>query len=498
MVIVGGVVAYLGDLVGRKIGKKKLRVWRLRPMHTAMIGTFVAGMLGTLATILVLAAASEPVRAWIVEGDKARLEAKDLREQVQELEKLRLESEGLISEQKSLVSAGESKLSDQEKRLLERSKELADVRGQSAKLLAQRDSLTKRVSGIQGELKSTLSKTDKLIKEAKELESLTEKSRKSLQTTREENAKIQQMNFSLQKSNSQLTEQINSNNSTIKELNVKILEIDTALKAAERDYDGKLEANRVALTTASNDLKSARAELININGELEMRRDQNTALFEALDVSRKQPLIYNALDEVARLEVSKQISRAQATALLNQAFRKASDSARTRGSARGAEGSYLTIAGVIGTKSRGKEDQFEEAVNMLTARDSDQVVIVSAFANLFKNEPAIVQVAIRPNPLVYREGDVILEMQVDGTLSQELIINQVLTYLEENLYSTATKKGMIPAIGSETPIGEVTREQILDMAGRIEDSKRRIRLQLFAARDTRASDKLKLDYRLRL
>lgn len=498
MVIVGGFVAYLGDLIGRKIGKKKLRVWRLRPMHTAMIGTFVAGMFGTLATIVVLAIASEPVRAWIIEGDKARLEAKQLKSQVEELEGQREQNEQLMNEQKALVTKGDQKLKNQESQLAERSKELQQVKGESAKLLSQRDSLTKRVTGIQSQLKSTLQKTDKLIDEARELEAQTQQSRQSLTTTREENAKIQQMNFNLQKSNTQLTQQIQSNSKTIQELNTKIAEIDSALETAEKDFDGKLEANRIALQAASNELRSARSDLIKVNDELEMRQRLNTAFLEALDVSRRQPLIFNMLDEVARLEVNPQVSRAQATALLNQAIRKASDAARSKGSSRGNEGSYITVLGILGAKSQTIQDQIEEAINQLTARPDRQLIIVSAYANLFKNEPAIVQIAVRPNPLVYSAGDVVLEMQVDGTLSQEQIIDQVLNYLQENLFETATKKGMIPAVGAETPIGEVTRDQILDIASRIEASNRKLRLQLLASRDTRAGDQLKLDYRLRL
>ena len=55
LVLLGGIVAYLGDTIGRTIGKKRLKFWRLRPKHTAALGTFLAGMTGTALTIAALA-----------------------------------------------------------------------------------------------------------------------------------------------------------------------------------------------------------------------------------------------------------------------------------------------------------------------------------------------------------------------------------------------------------------------------------------------------------
>ena len=62
LVLLSGVVAAVGDWLGRRLGKKRLRIGRLRPKHTAILTTAVAGMLITLTTILVLSLFSEQVR----------------------------------------------------------------------------------------------------------------------------------------------------------------------------------------------------------------------------------------------------------------------------------------------------------------------------------------------------------------------------------------------------------------------------------------------------
>ncbi|MBQ7630297.1 MAG: DUF3084 domain-containing protein, partial [Selenomonadaceae bacterium] len=37
MIITGGAIAFIGDKLGTKIGKKRLSIFGLRPRHTSMI-----------------------------------------------------------------------------------------------------------------------------------------------------------------------------------------------------------------------------------------------------------------------------------------------------------------------------------------------------------------------------------------------------------------------------------------------------------------------------
>lgn len=62
LVITGGVIAFIGDRLGTKIGKKKLSIFGLRPRHTSIVVTIITGILITTLTFIVMAAASENVR----------------------------------------------------------------------------------------------------------------------------------------------------------------------------------------------------------------------------------------------------------------------------------------------------------------------------------------------------------------------------------------------------------------------------------------------------
>ena len=62
LVVTGGAIAFIGDRLGSKVGKKKLSLFGLRPRHTSIIVTIVTGILITTTTLGVMAAVSENVR----------------------------------------------------------------------------------------------------------------------------------------------------------------------------------------------------------------------------------------------------------------------------------------------------------------------------------------------------------------------------------------------------------------------------------------------------
>src|SRR5690554_2515489 len=62
LAIVGGVIAYIGDRLGMKIGRKKLTLFGLRPRHTSILITIVTGVIIASASIGVLTIVSQDVR----------------------------------------------------------------------------------------------------------------------------------------------------------------------------------------------------------------------------------------------------------------------------------------------------------------------------------------------------------------------------------------------------------------------------------------------------
>jgi len=62
LIITGGVIAFIGDRLGTKIGKKRLSIFGLRPRHTSILITILTGICITTLTFGIMAAVSENVR----------------------------------------------------------------------------------------------------------------------------------------------------------------------------------------------------------------------------------------------------------------------------------------------------------------------------------------------------------------------------------------------------------------------------------------------------
>ena len=76
--IMGGVIAFLGDKIGTKVGKRRMSLFGLRPKHTSIIVTIVTGILISAATLGVLSIASNNVRTALFGMDKLKAEMAQL------------------------------------------------------------------------------------------------------------------------------------------------------------------------------------------------------------------------------------------------------------------------------------------------------------------------------------------------------------------------------------------------------------------------------------
>lgn len=65
LVIMGGAIAYLGDRIGLRVGKRKLTLFGLRPRHTSILITILTGVVITGASVGLLSLASADVRTAI-------------------------------------------------------------------------------------------------------------------------------------------------------------------------------------------------------------------------------------------------------------------------------------------------------------------------------------------------------------------------------------------------------------------------------------------------
>ncbi|HWR42817.1 DUF3084 domain-containing protein [Sporomusa sp.] len=80
--VMGGAIAYIGDKIGTKVGKKKLSLFGLRPKYTSIIVAVTTGILITASTLIILTIVSHDVRTALFGMEKIRGELTALSSEV--------------------------------------------------------------------------------------------------------------------------------------------------------------------------------------------------------------------------------------------------------------------------------------------------------------------------------------------------------------------------------------------------------------------------------
>lgn len=129
LVLTGGVIAFIGDRLGSKVGKKKLSLFGLRPRHTSILVTIITGILITTVTFGILAIASKDVRTALFGMNKLKAELNEKQSMLEEA------SGALVNVKNNLNTTKEEYAKS--KKDLEETQENLEIAQQAAELLRQ-------------------------------------------------------------------------------------------------------------------------------------------------------------------------------------------------------------------------------------------------------------------------------------------------------------------------------------------------------------------------
>lgn len=166
LIFFSGVFAYLGDVVGMRIGKKRVSLFGLRPRTTSRFITAFTGMLISVAMLVTMSIISDDVRT-------ALFSMKFIQSQLQtltrDLQKSRDDSQ--------LMALN---LIDSEKRLDEQQKSLQTTRLELEKVLPDLESARRELSAIQKERDLLETEKESLVAAVADLKAESETLRKGL------------------------------------------------------------------------------------------------------------------------------------------------------------------------------------------------------------------------------------------------------------------------------------------------------------------------------
>lgn len=134
LIIVSAAVAWFGDVVGMKLGKKRITLFDLRPKYTSRIISALTGTGIALATLSVISMASEPVRTALfsmnfVQNQITNLtaELQQNRDTLQSMEIDLFKSKGDLKEKQEELREKERELNEKQQTLLNVEKQLSSA-----------------------------------------------------------------------------------------------------------------------------------------------------------------------------------------------------------------------------------------------------------------------------------------------------------------------------------------------------------------------------------
>lgn len=192
LAMMGGLIAYLGDKLGSKIGKKRLRLFGLRPHDTSVVMTIVSGMLVAALTITVLTIASKEVRTALfgmkqmraeiasltATRDKANEELSAQSAKIEELDQKISEATQAAEQARQQKAAAEAQMKDAQAQMQQAQADLGQLQARYAEA-------STRLQEAQEQVRQAEAARDQLQQDVKSLEDTAKKLREGIVAVRE-------------------------------------------------------------------------------------------------------------------------------------------------------------------------------------------------------------------------------------------------------------------------------------------------------------------------
>lgn len=372
LAIAGGVIAYVGDRIGMKVGRKRLSMFGLRPKYTSMIVTILTGVMIAGCSIILLSLASDNVRTALFEikeiQDSLATATSDLETKRAEVDELSTQVDKMAVEREALQSEYDRAVA-----------ELSRVSEERSLALDELSMLQSRLKDSEGRLKQA-------------------------------SGRLQQVESSLGSVSTQLED--------------ASAELDNArAEIAALEEEQRVQTQRVeALTQTRDTLAKEVATLENTLTETTQRSAE--LLWEAGQLSMWGKVIFRA-DEVVLGAIIDCSQPAQAVQEQVNAFLlRVNDVAQRRGARSPRDdGDPFTLS-------------FEEANVLAAFQRIDEAsdrVVLRAISpvNTWSGEPLMVSLHVYPDKKIYSAGQVIASASIDGAAGADHVQANLLALVQE-------------------------------------------------------------------
>ena len=531
LIPLSGFIAWLGDRIGHKSGKRRHTLFGLRPRHTAMVFTVGTGMCISLVSFALMCCLSKAFRVIVrdgvrlydtnrelkhsnialSEGNAKLVRVADQRQaEADDAERKRadaLAAKALADAATKIAVAAEANaLAQQKKAETEVGKALRQLAIETDSLQSAQHSLR----SVQGTLKDRSAS----LKDANQRVALAQKQADAA-TTR---VQLARKDADVAQENVQRVQR--SAKVAIAQQAQTLIEQNKSLAALQKQYDdqNKLFNDQTKLFT---DQKSAtdkqREELAALNTQVSDSENRLRLIQVNTEALREHRITYQVGEEVDRIAIRPGYNVWRVEAILRAFVLAAAKKAEARGARKDKNGdSALVILPEIATtdadnatptlanatKSRqrplSEDERYDATIAAAAAsirtKNTDVVVLVSAVANAVAGEPVAIALKLYPNPIVFPADTQIGNAHINGKGSPAEIADALYAFLRTDVRPTLLHAGVIPASsgGSDSDTGpslvNLSGDDWLHIMDRIRLAGDNARIVVTASQDMRAGD----------
>ncbi|HHY47844.1 MAG TPA: DUF3084 domain-containing protein [Firmicutes bacterium] len=408
LIVTGGLIAYVGDRIGRKVGRRRLTIFGLRPKYTSIIITIITGIMVSTTTLAVLSFVSNDVRTALFH----------------------------MHEIQATLAMTQNDLRDAEARLQAQQKELKAREERARELSLKVDSLTAEI----GKLSNAM---DAKAREYAALTTRNEELSKELERVADQRK--------------QAIKQLGEVTAQLDDLKKQYAEAKARSEAAQRDY----EQARQSLVLAQKDIASLEKragvlekEIKGLEAERKALQEEKMGLnMQIKDLTNAVNMLYSHLQGMSQY--------VQGMSLRDLTFRRdeiilatVMEGGHPIDQIKKSLEGFLVQANQValkrGARIEGRDkdaiiwlaDNLNDTYRQVHEAPGKVVVRMVSAINAMQGQPVYAYLEVFPRKLIYRAGDVIASSTIDGSKGSEHVQDQLMALLVD-VNAAAIKKGMI-------------------------------------------------------
>ena len=503
ILVLGGVIATLGDRIGTRVGKARLSLFNLRPRNTATVVTIITGSLISASTLGILFATSGSLRDGIFELDSILRKLRVARSDINRInaEKSQVESE--LTKARTEQADAQKRLDvtnrnfqQAQTQLKKISQQATLLRSEIKSLLAERQGLIQQRNQLKGQITQLTGQITQLTGQITQLKELVaqrdQELAKRAQTIKERNQQLANQDEAIAQLDQRIAagdqiiaqreQLIAQRDQVIAQREARLQELEQQLKEAIaqreirlQELEQELTQREFQLAERDKQLKQGEKKLAYLEQEVESL-EQYYQTYQAL----RQGNVALVRGQVLASGVVRIVEPRAATQAVEQLLREANRTAMkiTQPSNSSSNEPLVQIP----------KSQVEQLINQIKD-GNDYVVRILSAGNYVEGEKEVQVFADAAlNQVVFQAGDVLATISADSSTMTNEEIRQRLDQLLAAAQFRARRAGILSAI----QIGDGSITTVINFIEQLEQYNQSVDIKVVAQETTYTAGPLKM------